>query len=241
MRVILSPFHLDERLDGPWPLAPDEAIDPPLPDGGPWERMAVIARAVADAVARTRADGAVPLVLSGDCVAALAVVAGVQRSGVDPHVVWLDAHGDLHTPESSSSGYLGGQPVRQLLGDADRTVPDAIGLRAIDEAAVTLMDGRDLDPPEAAFLAASRIRHLALQPVAAPGLVVLHVDVDVVDGAELPGLLYPVGGGPSLERVLAVLGEVLERNEVVAISLGCTTSERASEAATRIAELLAAA
>lgn len=241
MRVILSPFHLDERLDGAWPLALDETIDPPLPDGSPWERMAVIARAVADAVARARDDGAVPLVLAGDCVAALAVVAGVQRTGADPHVVWLDAHGDLHTPESSSSGYLGGQPVRQLLGAADRTVPDAIGLRAIGEAAVTLMDGRDLDPPEAAFLAASRIRHLALQPVAALGPVVLHVDVDVVDGAELPGLLYPVGGGPSLERVLAVLGELLGRNEVVAISLGCTTSERASEAATRIAELLAAA
>lgn len=241
MRVILSPFHLDERLDGAWPLALDETIDPPLPDGSPWERMAVIARAVADAVARAREDGAVPLVLSGDCVAALAVVAGVQRSGVDPDVVWLDAHGDLHTPESSSSGYLGGQPVRQLLGDADRTVPDAIGLRVIDEAAVTLMDGRDLDPPEAAFLATSRIRHLDLQPVASHRPLVLHVDLDVVDGTELPGLLYPVGGGPSLERLLAVLGELLGGNEVVAISLGCTTSDRSSAAATRIAELLAAA
>jgi arginase len=239
MRVILSPFHLDERLDGSWPLAPDEMIDPALPAGTAWERMTVIARDVAGAVARARADGAVPLVLSGDCVAALAVVAGVQADGSDPHVIWLDAHGDLHTPESSSSGYLGGQPVRQLLGDADRTVPDAIGLRRVDEAALTLMDGRDLDPPEAAFLAASRMRQLPLQAIAVPGPVVLHVDLDVVDGGELPGLLYPVGGGPSLERALAVLTQLLEHDDVVAISLGCTTDERASDAAVRIAGLLA--
>lgn len=241
MRAILSPFHLDERLDGPWPLSRAETVDPSLPASTAWERMAVIARGVADAVARAREDGDVPLVLSGDCVAALAVVAGVQADGTEPHVVWLDAHGDLQTPESSTSGYLGGQPVRQLLGGADRTVPRAIGLGTLDEASITLMDGRDLDPPEVELLAGSRIHHLPLQPVEVRGPVVLHVDVDIVDGAELPGLLYPVGDGPSLERVLAVLAQFLAHNDVVAISLGCTTSDRASDAVTRIAELLAAA
>jgi arginase family enzyme len=63
--------------------------------------------------------GAPPVVLSGDCTAAVAVAAGLQRRGVDPAVVWFDAHGDLHTPESSASGYPGGMALRNLLTDGD--------------------------------------------------------------------------------------------------------------------------
>lgn len=241
MTVILSPFHLDERLHGAWPLQADETIDPSLPDGGAWDRMAVIAVGLRDAVAAVARAGAVPVVLSGDCVASLAVVAGVQAAGIEPTLVWLDAHGDVQSPETSASGYLGGMPIRQLVGGADRTVPDAVGLRPIDEVDVVLLDGRDLDPPEAAFLAASRIRHLPLQPVVVPCPVVLHVDLDVIDAEDAPGLLFPVAGGPSVDEVVAVLRAVLDRNDVVAISLACTTSERSSGAAQRIAELLRAA
>lgn len=241
MTVLLSPFHLDERLDGLWPIGADATIDPALPDGSAWERMAVIAVDLADAVAAALRAGRVPVVLSGDCVASLAVVAGVQSAGIEPTVVWLDAHGDVQSPETSESGYLGGMPIRQLVGGADRTVPEAVALRSIDEADVVLLDGRDLDPPEAAFLAASRIRHLPLQPVVVPCPVVLHVDLDVVDARDAPGLLFPVQDGPSLDRVVAVLQELVERNEVVAISIACTTSDRTGDAARRIAELLVAA
>lgn len=240
MTVILSPFHLDERLDGPWPLDADATIDPALPESSAWARMAVIAVDVADAVATALRAGGVPVVLSGDCVASLGVVAGVQATGVEPTLVWLDAHGDVQSPETSASGYLGGMPIRQLVGGADRTVPDAVALRPIDEADVVLLDGRDLDAPEAAFLAASRIRHLPLQPVVVPCPVVLHVDLDVVDPRDAPGLLFPVEDGPSLDMVVAVLQQLVERNDVVAISLACTTSDRAGHAARRIAELLAA-
>ena len=73
MTVILSPFHLDERLEGPWPLEADVTIDPALPEGTSWERMAVLATGIADAVAGTMRAGRLPVVISGDCVAALAV------------------------------------------------------------------------------------------------------------------------------------------------------------------------
>lgn len=241
MTVLLSPFHLDERLDGPWPLEAEATIDPALPEAGAWERMAVIAVDVADAVAAALRDARVPVVLSGDCVAALAVVAGVQAAGVEPTVVWLDAHGDVQSPETSASGYLGGMPIRQLVGGADRTVPDALALRPIDEADIVLLDGRDLDPPEATFIAGSRIRHLPLQPVVVPCPIVLHVDLDVVDARDAPGLLFPVEDGPSLDMVVAVLQQLVERNDVVAISIACTTSDRTGDTARRIADLLVAA
>ncbi|NNG36176.1 arginase family protein [Nakamurella aerolata] len=238
MSVILSPFHLDEQLSGPWPLPPDVTLTPDLPSGSPWERMAVISTGIAGAVADSCRRGDVPVVLSGDCVASLGVVAGVQRAGVNPSVVWLDAHGDVQTEQTSTSGYLGAMPIRQLVGGADRTVPDTTGLRPVPEQAVTLLDGRDLDPPEARYLAQSQIRQQPVGPVAVQGPIVLHVDVDVVESGELPGLLFPASGGPSLDQVVAAIGEIRRNNQLAAISLACTTENRTSAAVLRIATAL---
>lgn len=223
MTVLSVPFHLDERLADAPPVAPDAVIAPDLPPGPPWERMALLYERVADAVVAAER----PVVFSGDCTTALGVVAGVQRGGVDPSVVWFDAHGDLQTPQTSASGYLGGFPVRQLLGGADRLVPERLGLRPVAERDVLLVDARDLDPPEAEFLAASAVRRVAVGDV--PGVlpagpVHLHVDADVVDPRDLPGLLFPAPGGPGLAEVAAAVRAVLSGCEVVSVTVGCTWS-----------------
>jgi len=95
---------------------------------------------------------------SGDCTTSPGLVAGLQRAGVDPVVIWFDAHGDVQTPETSASGRLGGMPVRQLDGGADRTGPEALSLRPVCEEDVVPRDARDLDPPEAEYLATAAIR-----------------------------------------------------------------------------------
>ena len=69
--------------------------------------MTLLHQAVADTVAQT----ARPLVLCGDCPAAVGVVAGLQRRHRDVAVVWLDAHGDFNTPGITTSGYLGGMAL----------------------------------------------------------------------------------------------------------------------------------
>src|SRR5690348_6279432 len=93
--LIVTPWHLDERIPAfPVPVGAAETICPSLPDGAVPGRMAMLHRAVAGAVARA----ARPLVLSGDCPAALGVVAGLQSRYRDLAVVWLDAHGDFNTP-----------------------------------------------------------------------------------------------------------------------------------------------
>jgi arginase len=224
MALLSVPFHLDEALPGfAPPLPPDEVIAPSLPPGTPWERMAVLYAEVADAVGSDELQ----VVVSGDCTTSLAVVAGLQRSGVDPAIVWFDAHGDLQTPETSASGYLGGFPVRQLVGGADRTVPERLGLRPVRESDVLLVDARDLDPPEAEFLAGSAIRRVAVDEVvgALPdGPVHLHLDADVVDPRDLPGLLFPVADGPRWSDVLGAVRAVLATCPVVAVTVGCTWS-----------------
>ena len=99
-----------------------------------------------------------PVVLSGDCVTALAVLAGVQRSGIDAALVWFDAHGDFHTEQTTSSGYLGGLPLAKAVGRGDLSLPDALRLTPLAEDRVLLVDARDLDPPEVVALRGSQVR-----------------------------------------------------------------------------------
>jgi arginase len=224
--VIAVPFHLDEHLPAlELPLSADRTIAPDLPPGSPWERMAVLYTEVAEAVAAEVRAGRVPVVVSGDCTTSLGVVAGLQRAGRDPGVVWFDGHADVQTPETTSSGYLGGFPVRQLVGGSDRTAPERLGLRPVPEADVVLVDARDQDPPEVEYLAHAAIRQVPVEQVGdalPPAPVYLHVDVDVTDPGELPGLMIPAPGGPSLAAVTAAVRTVVAAGGVAAVGVACT-------------------
>ena len=155
------------------------------------------------------AGAARPLLLSGDCSAGLAVTAGLQRRHREIAVVWLDAHGDFNTPAITISGYLGGMPVAMLTGRAPKLFADPLGLRPVPEHNIVLADARDLDPAERDALAASQVRRIPATAgacqAALSGLrdlpVYLHVDVNILDSTEVPGLRFPAGPGPTLGDV----------------------------------------
>src|SRR5438094_6000653 len=85
-----------------------------------------------------------PLVLGGCCCAHVGAVEGLATRHGRLALVWLDAHGDLNTPESSPSGNLWGMPLRMLLDSG-----------SVDAADVLLLGARNLDPPEEEFIRAS--------------------------------------------------------------------------------------
>ncbi|KAA9161820.1 arginase family protein [Amycolatopsis acidicola] len=222
MKPILVPFHQDELLPPetlPVPVA--LPLAPQLAGTDRWARMAELYDWLADEVAGEIRVGKMPNVVSGDCLVMLGVLAGVQRAGLSPSVLWLDAHGDVHTPESSTSGYLGGMALRFLLGAA----PDALGrlgLRPLAEENATLVDARDLDPAEAVYLASAQVRHVPLAEARAPdGPVILHVDVDVIDSGDLPGLRFPVSGGPSKSAVVEAVRAIRAGGNVIATHIAC--------------------
>lgn len=226
--TILVPYHQDERLpdDGfPVSAADTATVEAELPDGTIWQRLAVLYDAVAAAVADHTGGGAVPTVVSGDCLVALATIAGAQRAGADPGVVWFDAHGDVHTLDTSTSGYLGGLALRLAIGAHHELLAKRLGLRPVAEDRAVLVDARDLDPAEVAYLAQSRMVRRAvdeLDDVVLPeGPIVLHVDVDVIDAGELPNLRFPVSGGPSTDAVLRAVHRVLATGRVVAVDIAC--------------------
>jgi arginase len=225
--VLRVPYHLDEYLpDLDTLLEGGQEITPVLPAGDVWDRLAVLYSAVGQAVAGSTRRGSVPVVVSGDCTTSLGIVTGLQRAGVDPAIVWFDAHGDVQTLETTASGYLGGLPLRLLMGYRPELIGTRLGLRAIPEDRVLLAGARDLDPPEASYLAAARVhraRVTTLTPAGLPGgPLYVHVDVDVIDPGELPALRYPARGGVSGGQLTAALRMILITGRVAAVGLACT-------------------
>jgi arginase len=225
--VLLLPWHLTDHLAGGLNVTPPEdtvvLAGRPGTTGSPWGDLIGVYAGLRDAVAAAATPS---VVLTGDCVAGLAVIAGVQRHGIRPGLVWLDAHGDFHTEQTTTSGYLGGLPLAKAVGRGDLTLPAALGLTTLPEETVMLVDARDLDPAEVTALASSRVLRGSvadLDTAALPaGPLVMHVDLDVLDPAALAGLRFPAADGPSLRDVADGIAAVARHREIAALTVAAT-------------------
>jgi len=235
--VLRVPYHLDEYLpDLDLPLCAEKVITADLPSADIWARLAALYRLVTGAVAGAAGGGTRPVVVSGDCTTALGTVAGLQRAGIDVGIVWFDAHGDVQTLEATASGYLGGLPLRLLVGYRPELITAGLALRPVPEHRVMLVGARDLDPPEVTYLAGAligRAEVAGLDAAALPGgPLYVHLDLDVIDPAEVPGLRYPAPGGPGSAEVAGALRMLLATGRVAAVGMACTWHPGHSAAAT---------
>lgn len=227
-RYILTPFYLDESLPGLDDLAAAEWIinRPTLPSGGTQARMLAINEPLATAVYSAVRGGERPASVAGDCCATLGMVAGLQRGGLDPALIWFDAHGDFNTWETSPSGFLGGMPLAMLTGRGEMTMPQALGLRPLAEERVYLSDGRDLDPLEGDALASSGVHLRPLAELVPPsGPLYVHFDVDVLRTADMPAVNYPAAGGPTVDELAHVFSVLAQTGRVAAVSLSAWNPE----------------
>jgi arginase len=225
-RFLLTPFFIDEPSEGLEPIAgPDWQINKPaLPTGTTQQRLAALHEPIAAFVADSLSQGRRPVSIAGDCCTAVGVVAGLRRAGITPTVVWLDAHGDFNTWETTPSGFLGGMPLAMLAGRGEQTLLDALGLRPIAESDVVLSDGRDLDPQEREALRSSGVHHvddirLLLDDTRTLGPMYVHFDTDVVDAREAPAMSYPAVGGPTSEILHEVFDGLAATGRIVAVSM----------------------
>jgi arginase len=179
-------------------------------------------RQLAQGAAQARAARRLPIVLAGNCNATLGVLAGSDRTGL----LWLDAHGDFNTPETSRSGFFDGMALSMITGDVWQALAASVpGFRPLPERDVILVGARDLDPAEEQRLASSQIVRLAADDVPdalVPALVHLrqrvprihlHIDLDVLDPSVGRANAFAVPGGLLLaqtEGVIAAAGEHLQ-------------------------------
>jgi arginase len=149
-----------------------------------------------------------PLVLGGCCCAHTGAIAGLA-AGKRLAVVWLDAHGDLNTPETSPSGNAWGMPLREAI-DGGWVAP----------ADVALVGARSLDPPELEYMQSAGIDDDVSRALAGVDAVYVALDCDVLDPAEI-ACFMPEPGGPSVDGVEEILRGVAASGVPVA-GLGLT-------------------
>lgn len=231
-RFIVSPSFIDEAVPELESLAqPSWFINKPsLPNGDIQCRMSAIHRIIADFVSETACEHERPVSIAGDCCTAIGVLSGLQRAGIDPNMIWFDAHGDFNTWETTPSGFLGGMPLAMIVGKGEQTMPEAVGLRALPENKVLLTDARDLDSGERELIAESKVIHITktetlLEYPIPDGPLYIHFDTDVVSLTESPAQNYPAQGGPSSAIIRSVFKKLAQSGKVIAVSLSSWNPE----------------
>ncbi len=174
-----------------------------------------IGRQIRHAVRQARNEELLPVVLAGNCNSAIATLAGLEPD--ETGIVWLDAHPDFHVPSTSRSGFLDGMSLAIAVGHCHEDLRGRIGFgRPVAEDRVCLLGCRDIEDGERERLAASGISD---QPPSGVEAVYLHIDMDVLDPAESPGVNFRGPGGWSLERVCATVKSVAAELPLAAVTL----------------------
>jgi arginase len=184
-------------------------------------------RRIAQLVGDDTREGYVPVVLGGDHSVALGTLAGLREAHGPGGVLWIDAHGDLNSPETSPSGNVHGMVLAAALGLAgERFEEDGWGLPALARDRVALVGVRALDEGERELLrgldarvftmsdvdrlGVERAIREALTHIAGPGFVHVSLDMDAVDPDVAPGIGTPVRGGLSYREAHLAMELVAE-------------------------------
>jgi arginase len=205
---------------------------------------AEVNRELAAIVRRAVAGAQLPVVLTGSCNACLGVLAGLEhsRSGA----VWLDAHADFNTPESTASGFFAGMSAAIVAGHCYRDYWGQIGDNTpLAEDSIAMFGVRDLSPEAER----ERLHHSAIQVVewhdghpdrdilatlddlaSRVSDVYLHVDFDAFAPELAPAIAdEPVPGGLTLEQAQAIIRATADRFRIRAATLATYAPERAQE------------
>ena len=200
-------------------MAEGAALDLPYPDTGVVERETLDEQTSELAAMLPER----PLVVGGCCCAHVGAVCGLASRRSRLAVVWIDAHGDLNTPETSPSGNLWGMPLRMLLDDAVVAPED-----------VALVGARNLDPPEQDYMNEKGIDDSLERALDGVDAVYVALDLDVLD-PPLVDVLVPEPNGPSVEQIAAILQQARARAHLAGMGVtGHFRTEKNADAATRL-------
>ncbi|HIX00420.1 MAG TPA: arginase family protein [Candidatus Nesterenkonia stercoripullorum] len=171
------------------------------------------------------------LTLGGDCAVEVAPISHLAAIHPELRVVWIDAHADLNTPESSPSGLAHGMPLRTVLGEGDAELVPAT---TVLPDRVALVGTRSIDKPEQEFIEAHGLRvlsprHLRQDPGSLAEFVdswlpegaplYVHLDLDVLDPEVWPAVALPEPDGLDVPALVAAIDSLQDRGDVVGVGI----------------------
>jgi arginase len=212
-----------------------EGADPGDPRAKYRELIETACLALRNCVADVARAGQLPLVLGGDHSIAMGTVAGLLDARGDVGVLWIDAHGDINTPDTSPSGNVHGMPVAVLLGKAPLGPRLGWGERAIDPRRLVLFGTRTLDPGERQTIREFGVRMFtmseidqrgvteclteAIQRLEGHGGIHISLDIDAVDPLEAPGVGTPWPGGLTYREAHLAMELLAETRQVASMEV----------------------
>lgn len=212
---------------------------------GEWNRLALANGRLARIVADERREGSLPVGLLANCSALPGMLGGLQRSGKAARplrvgLVFIDAHGDFNTPETTLSGMLGGMPVAISAGLCLTRMRLKSGLDpALPERHIVLAAVRDTDPLEQDLLDRSGVEFLSVDDIRTHSknidrqmerlseladVIYVHVDMDVLDPKEVAGHPLTVPGGPTSLELAAAITQMFRHEKAAAFGVASTPS-----------------
>ncbi len=187
------------------------------------------------------ARGSLPVVLGGDHSLAMGSIAATahfhRMRGESIGVIWLDAHGDMNTPESTGTGNVHGMPLAHVLGMGDPRLASIGGFRGkVDPARCALIGVRDLDEREKSLIQASGARVFTMMDIdrrgaaavmeealaaTGAGTAGVHVsfDIDACDPEVAPGVGTPKRGGLSYREAHLSLELLADSDRILAMDM----------------------
>ena len=198
-------------------------------------------RGLAEITERTLTDGYFPLVLGGDHSIAVGSCSGVSNffraQSKRVGYLWLDAHGDMNTPDSSPSGNIHGMPLASIMGYGPPELTKLAGVTPmVEPRSVALVGIRDLDSKERRLMKESGVHVFTMRDIDERGMrevmaealrfttddtagVSVSLDMDFVDPTDAPGVGTPVRGGVTYREAHLALEMIADSESMVSFEL----------------------
>ena len=205
---------------------------------GAWHKSALGNAHLAQLIAGERRENNFVLALESDCSASVGALAGLQQSGARrTGMIWIDAHADFNTPETTLSGMLGGMPAAIAAGLCLERLRTQSGLRQpIDARDIVMVGLRDVDPLEQELLDDREVEQIDAEPEAVRDAVerlaqrvdaiYVHVDWDVLDPNDIPTASLPVPDGPTLDELARLVNAALQNPKVVMLGYAAYNADK---------------
>ena len=199
---------------------------------GNWRKMGYANGRLADNIMQNEADGYFTVAYLASCPSSLGVLGGLQQSLTSTDtssvsILWLDAHADYNTPETTRSGSMGGMPLAIANGLGLQQVRrDSKVEPPLPSSHIVTAGLRDVDPGEQHLLDVNRIENITVDDIrgitqnvydqmdalsAVSDKIYIHIDLDILDAKEVPFHNYPTENGPTSYELAAMFKEIFAK------------------------------
>lgn len=199
---------------------------------GSWRKMGYANGRLANNVMQNEVDGYFTVGFLASCPSALGMLGGLQQSMTSTDtssvsIIWLDAHADYNTPETTRSGSMGGMPLAVANGLALHQIRrDSKVEPPLPSSHIVTAGLRDVDPLEQHLLDVNRIENISVDDIRnltqnvydqmdalskVSDKIYVHIDLDILDASEMPYHNYPTPDGPTSHELAALFKEIFQK------------------------------